>query len=139
MDIIRWSPFQEFDSMERQMRRALERAGFAPLLVPAADVYETKDEFVLQLDVPGYDEKEIEIEVFDHTLLVKGEQLETKEKAEKTFRLHERLEREFQRRFALPAEADTEHVKAKFTKGVLEVHAPKVPTAKPRKVAITKG
>ena len=139
MEIIKWSPFQELDSKERQMRRAFERAGFAPALVPAADIYETGDEFVIELDVPGYAEKELEIEVFDHTLVVKGEQASAKQEVDRTFRLHERLEREFVRRFTLPAETDTEHVKARFVKGVLELHAPKIATAKSRKVAIEKA
>lgn len=139
MAIMKRSPFQELDSMERQIRRAFEQVGFAPTLLPAADIYETKNEFVVEVDVPGYEEKEIEIEVFDHTLVVRGEQRETKEKEEKSFRLHERLEREFERRFALPAEADTDHVKAKFAKGVVEVHAPKIATAKRRKVVFQKA
>ena len=139
MAIMKRSPFQELDSMERQIRRVFEQVGFAPTLLPAADIYETKNEFVVEVDVPGYEEKEIEIEVFDHTLVVKGEQGETKEKEEKSFRLHERLEREFERRFVLPSEADTDHVKAKFVKGVVEVHAPKIANAKRRKVAFQRA
>ena len=139
MTIITRSPLHELDSMERQIRRAFEQFGFAPTLAPAADIYETNDEFVVELDVPGYEEKEIEVEIFDHTLVVKGEQHEKTEKKDKTFRLHERLEREFERRFTLPAEADTEHVKAKFVKGVLEVHAPKAATAKARRIAIARN
>jgi HSP20 family protein len=138
MAIARWSPFLELDSMERRMRRMLWEIGVAPALVPAADVYETDDEFVLELELPGYEEKELIIEVSDHTLCVKGEQAEEKEKKEKTFRLRERLEREFERRFDLPTEADAEHLKATFAKGVLEVHAPKVKTAKARKVEIAR-
>lgn len=139
MAIVRWSPFQELDSIERRMRRAFEESGFAPTLVPAADVYETEDEFVVELDVPGYDEKELEIEVSDHMLVVKGEQGETKKKIDKTFKLHERLEREFERRFSLPTEVDTEHVTATFDKGVLKVHTPKSTTLKPRKISIAKA
>jgi len=138
MAIVRWAPFQELDSIERRMRRAFEEFGFAPALVPAADVYETDGEFVVEIEVPGYEERELEIELSDHTLTVKGERGEKVEKAEKTFRLHERLERAFERRFALPLDADTERVSATFHKGVLELHAPKVETAKPRKVAIGK-
>jgi HSP20 family protein len=138
MAIVRWAPFQELDSIERRMRRAFEEFGFAPAFVPAADVYETDGEFVVEIEVPGYEEQELEIELSDHTLTVKGERSEKVEKAEKAFRLHERLERAFERRFSLPAEADTERVTATFEKGVLELHAPKVETAKPRKVAIGK-
>ncbi len=139
MAIARWSPFLELDSMERRMRRMFDQLGWAPALVPAADVYETDDEFVVELELPGYEEKELTIEVSDHTLSVKGERAETKEKKEKAFRLRERLEREFERRFELPADADAEHLKANFVKGVLEVHAPKVATAKAHKVEIAKA
>jgi HSP20 family protein len=139
MPVVKWTPFQELDSIERRMRRAFEESGFAPTLLPAADVYETDAEFVVELEVPGYDEKELSIAVSDHTLTVKGERSESTEKEEKDFRLHERLEREFERRFTLPAEADTEHVKATFAKGVLELHTPKMATAKPRKIEIAKA
>lgn len=136
--MVRWSPFQELDSMERRMRRAFEGVGFAPVLPPAVDIYETTDEFVVELEVPGFDEKELGIEVFDHTVSVKGEGKVEKDKYEKTFLVHERLERAFERRFQLPAEADTKHVRATFEKGILELHAPKLPGTKPTKVEIAK-
>ena len=138
MTIVKWTPFMELDSMERRMRRLFEEIGFAPALAPAADVYETDEEFVVELEVPGYDERELSIEVSDHTLAIKGEREKTMEQKTKEFALHERLEREFERRFVLPSEADTEHVKAVFGKGVLEVHAHKLQTAKPKKVEIAK-
>jgi HSP20 family protein len=139
MTITKWTPFTELDSMERRMRRLFEEIGFAPVLAPAADVYETDDEFVVELEVPGYEEKELSIEVSDHTLAIKGSRTKTKEETTKEFALHERLEREFERRFVFPDEADTEHMKAVFGQGVLEVHAPKLQTAKPKRVAITKS
>jgi HSP20 family protein len=139
MTIVRWTPFQELDSMERRLRRVFEEIGFAPTLAPAADVYETDDEFIVELEVPGYEEKELAIEVSDHTLRIKGERTETTLEEKRDFRLHERLEKQFERRFGLPADADSEHLKATFGKGVLKVHAPKVQTAKPRKVEIAKG
>lgn len=139
MAIVRWTPFTELDSMERRMRRIFEEIGFAPGLAPAADVYETDEEFVVELEVPGYEERELSIEVSDHTLAVKGSRERTKEEKTKEFTLHERLEREFERRFVLPREADTEQVKAVFGNGVLEVHAPKVPAAKAKHIAITKA
>ena len=136
--LVKWSPFRELDLMERRMRRMLEDVGFAPALLPAADVYETEDEFVLELEVPGYEEKELTIEAFDHTVAIAGERREVEEKSDKTFRLHEWLEKHFERRFELPPEADTKHLRAAFEKGVLEVHAPKSREAKPRKIAIGK-
>jgi HSP20 family protein len=137
--MLKWSPFQELDSMERRMRRMFEEIGFAPVLPPAADIYETDDEFVMELDVPGYEEDELAIEVFDHTVRVTGERKEAKDEGEKSFHLHERLEHKFERRFELPVEADTEHVSAKFATGVLELHAPKLEISRPHKVEITKA
>jgi HSP20 family protein len=139
MTIVRWTPFMELDSMERRMRRLFEEIGIAPGLPPATDIYETADEFVVEVEVPGYEEKELSIEVFDHTLAIKGAREKTKEEKTREFALHERLERAFERRFILPSEADTEHVKAVFSKGVLEVHAEKLPASKPKQVAIGKA
>ena len=138
MTIVKWTPFMELDSMERSMRRWFEGFGIAPAIAPATDIYETDDEYVVEVEVPGFEEKELAVEVFDHTLAIKGQRQETQEEKAKEFTLHQRLEREFERRFILPVEADTEHLKATFAKGVLEVHAPKVQKAKPKTVTITK-
>ena len=136
--LVKWSPFRELDLVERQMRRILEDVGIAPAMLPAADVYETENEFILELEVPGYAEKELTIEAFDHTVAISGDRKEIEEKKDKTFRLRERLEKHFERRFELPPEADTAHLRAVFEKGVLEVHAPKSPETKPRKIPIGK-
>jgi HSP20 family protein len=136
--LIRPPSMFEFDAIERRFRRMLEGMGFGPTVIPAADVYETGNEWVFELEVPGYEEKELTLELSDHTLTVKGTREQVKEEKEKTFRLHERLEREFERTFALPGEVDTEHVTAKFVKGVLEVHAPKTSVTEARKIEITR-
>jgi HSP20 family protein len=137
--IVRWTPFRDLDAVERRLRRMLEDVGFAPPVPPAADVYETADEVVVELEVPGFAESELAVEVSDHTVTVKGERTETKDEKQKSFRLRERLEREFERRFELPAESDTEHVEAVFANGVLELHAPRLKTVSPRRVEIAKA
>ena len=136
MALVRWFPFQEMDSLERRMRHMLDDVGITPPPPPAADMYETEGEFVVELEVPGFDQPELAIEVTDHTLTVKGDRTETTEEDEKSYYLHERLERAFVRRFSLPTNADTGKVTAEFGKGVLKVHAPKVEIAQPRKVEI---
>lgn len=133
--LTRWIPFEEFDSMERRMRRMLAQTGIVPTF-PSADLYETEGEFVVELEAPGFDKKELTIELSDHTLMIKGERAELKEKEQKTFYFKERLEKAFERRFTLPTEADTKHLTASFEKGVLEIHAPKVQISQPKKVAI---
>jgi HSP20 family protein len=137
--LVRWAPFRELDAIERRMQRMLG-AVFPPFsMLPAADIYETADEFVVELEVPGYEEKELSIEVSDHTVKVTGEHKDAKEAKDKTFWLQERLGREFERQFGLPSEADTEHVQAVFKTGVLELHAPKLQMATPRTVEISKA
>ena len=136
--IEKFSPFRDLDLMERQMRRLFSDLSFptVPPLVPAADVFETDDEFVVELEVPGYGEKELGVEVVDHTLIVKGERKEETDSKEKALRLHERLESKFERRFHLPVETDSEHVRAGYAKGVLTLHLPKETKTEPRVIEI---
>jgi len=141
--LVKQSLLPEFDSMDRRFRRMFESMPLVPTFLPqtvapAADVYETPKEVVVELEVPGYEEKELGLELSDHTLTVKGTREEIKEETEKTFALHERLERTFERTFVLPPEIDAEHVTAQFEKGVLKVHAPKLTMSKQRKIAISK-
>ena len=136
--LVRLTPLRELDLIERRMRRFFDEVGFVPAPLPAADVYETPREFVIELEVPGFAEKDLDLEVTDRTIVVKGEVKDEKEGNEKTFLLHERLERAFERRFFLPELADTEKVAATFREGVLELHAPKIAAAKPRRITIGK-
>jgi HSP20 family protein len=135
MAIVRWSPFQELETIERRMRRMFDEFGVMPAW-PAADVFEADGEYTYELEVPGFEEKELVVEVIDHTLSVKGERAEEKEEKDKSFFLRERLAKTFERRFELPAEALPEKIAAEFKQGVLIVHAPKAEAAKPRKVEI---
>ena len=88
--------------------------GLVPTLTPAADIYD--DELVVELEVPGFGENELEIEVSNHTLTVKGERKEERETKEKALRLRERLETTFERSFVLPTEADSERLTATYGK-----------------------
>jgi HSP20 family protein len=123
----------ELDAMERRLRRM-----FDVPLAPAVDVYETPEELVFELEVPGYEEKELGLEVSDHMLTIFGTHEETTEEVKKTFRLHERLGGRFERTFMLPPEIDGERVTATVEHGLLKVRAPKVEGSLPRKIAISK-
>jgi HSP20 family protein len=136
MSVMRWNPFQDFDVMERRMRRFFDDAGITPAPLPAADVYETEGEYVFELEVPGFREQELAVEVSDHMLTVKGKRTEEKEEKGKAFRLHERLAKEFERRFQLPSDVVADKLDAEFKAGVLTVHAAREKAAKPRRVAI---
>lgn len=137
--LVRWTPFREIEAMERRMRRMVDDlapSGLAGMSMPAANIYEDDDAYVVEVDVPGFEESDLDIEVTNHTLCIKGERKEEREEADKTFQLKERLERSFERRFALPEEADLDALKANYRKGVLEIRTPKSVAAESRRVEI---
>jgi HSP20 family protein len=139
--LVKRSPLVEFDGMERWLNTMLSGSGFGPLIrpfLPAADVYLSDGQYVIELEVPGFVEKELAIEISGRMLTITGTHAETKELT-KTFRLHERLASEFERTFVLPPEVDAEHVTSTFANGVLKVLAPVPTAAVPRKVPITKA
>jgi HSP20 family protein len=136
MTLVRWSPFQDIETVDRRIRRMFDQVGIVPAW-PAADVYESNGEYIYELEVPGYEEKDLAVMVRDRMLTVRGEKAEKKEEKEKTFYLNERLAKTFERRFELPTEAMTDKVAAEFKQGVLIVHAPKAAEVEPRKIAIT--
>jgi HSP20 family protein len=134
--------YPEFESMERRLRRVFDSFPIGTSLLesttmPAADVYETPTEFVVELEIPGFDTNELSLDLSDHTLTVKGARAEHRDEAEKTFRMQERLERTFERTFPLPAEVDADGITASFEQGVLKVHAPKLAAAKQREITIS--
>lgn len=103
---------------------------------PACDVRETEKSFHFSFDLPGLKEDEVDIEIDDKTLTVRGERKsETEEKEESRYFVERRFGR-FERRFQLPDSANTEQVVADFKNGVLEVTVPKTPKASPVKVKI---
>ncbi len=133
----RWTPFRDLELMDQRLRRIFPT--LLPTITPATDIVETKDEIVFELEVPGYEEKELDVEVGDHLLTVAGRREVEKESTEKAVRLHERLESMFERSFQLPLEADAEHLKASYGKGILTLRVPKTARPKPLKVPIAKA
>jgi HSP20 family protein len=107
--------------------------------VPAMDLVEGEDEFVLRADLPGLSEQDVNIELEDNVLTISGERKsEHEERKEGYFRL-ERSAGVFTRTLTLPDGVDPERVRASFDRGVLEVRIPKPEQRKPRKVTITAG
>jgi HSP20 family protein len=137
--LVRQPPASEFGWLDRGFRRLLSDMPFAFAgLAPAADVYETPDEYVVELEVPGYEETDLSLEVANRTLTIKGARDEVKADEDKTYRLRERVQLAFERTFMLPPEVDGEQVEAAFENGVLKIHAPKLVSALPRTVEISK-
>ncbi len=147
MAIIRWDPFRDLVTLRERMNRLFEDAftsrGEEKDLVasswsPSVDIYETENEIVLTAEVPGVDEKNIEIKLEDNTLSLKGDRNFEKETKEENYHRIERAYGSFYRSFTLPRNIDQDNIKAESENGILRITMPKKPELKPKKVKILK-
>jgi HSP20 family protein len=107
--------------------------------IPAVDVYEDEKQVVLKLEVPGVEEKDLDVSVENHTLTVKGERKFEKEEKEENFHRIERRYGSFYRAFTLPTTVDTENVAASYNAGVLKLELKKKPEAQPKQIKVNVG
>lgn len=135
--------FDDFRPLGWRLPRAatgldLSSAGSGWEVNPAFDVAEKETEYEITAELPGIDEKNVEIKLSNHLLTIKGEKSETKEQKEKDYYLSERRFGSFQRSFQVPEGVDVEHIDANFAKGVLTVHLPKTREARQaeKKIAV---
>lgn len=103
---------------------------------PAVDIYETENELLLKADLPGVDMKDIDIQLENGTLTLRGERKFQNESKEGGFHRVERSYGSFARYFTLPETVNTESVKADYKNGVLTVKLPKKEIAKPRQIKV---
>lgn len=106
-------------------------------VAPAMDLVEKDDRYEISVELPGLDEKNVEIKLSNHTLTIKGEKSEEKKDNQKDYYLSERRYGSFQRSFSLPDGVDADKIDASFTKGVLTVKLPKTVEAKKAEKKIT--
>jgi HSP20 family protein len=110
------------------------RRGLTWATTPAVDVVESEKAYEITAELPGMDEKNIEVKVANGNLTIKGEKQEEKEEKKKDYYLHERSFGAFERSFSVPEGVDADKIEASFKKGVLTVTLPKTPEAqKPAK------
>jgi HSP20 family protein len=106
---------------------------------PAVDVYEDDHQVTLKIEVPGIDEKDIDVRLENNTLTVNGERKLEKEEKEENYRRVERQYGSFTRSFTLPQTVDAEGVSAQYDKGVLKIKLAKKAEAKPKQIKISVG
>ena len=146
--LTRWEPFREFSTLQDRINRvfrdsyssagqdeALTTSSFAP----AVDVYEDEHKVTLKIEVPGIDEKDIDVRVENNTLTVHGERKIEKEEKEENYRRVERQYGSFTRTFTLPNTVDQESVHADYDKGVLKITLAKKSEAKPKQIKVNVG
>src|SRR6266704_6373955 len=140
--ITRWDPFREFSTLQDRMNRLFrdsygdtrEEALSTSTFAPPVDVYEDDHNITLKIEVPGIDEKDIDVRIENNTLVVHGERKFEKEEKEENFRRVERQYGSFTRSFTLPNTVDTDHVQAQYDKGILKVQLAKKAEAKPKQI-----
>ncbi len=127
--LLSWDPFREMAPLP-----ALEDRATA--FVPAFDVKETKEAYLFKADVPGIQDKDLEVTITGNRLTVGGKRDEEKEERSDRYYTYERNYGSFSRSFTLPDGADTDKLRASLDSGVLTVTVPKKPEVQPKKVAV---
>lgn len=144
MAVVRWEPFREFTALQNELGRFVNQLWGVPApsgdagttWLPPIDVWETEDELVLAVDLPGITEDKVAIEVDDGVLTISGERERRTEQESDRFYRFERRFGSFSRSVTLPQGIDTSKISADFEGGVLEVHVPKPEERKPTRVQI---
>jgi len=146
MAVIRWEPARELSMLQNEMNRlfgtmldptAANAARGTARWMPAIDLIEHDDAFVLHADLPGMDDDDISIEVQDDVLTLSGTRSSTVEQRGEGRTRIERASGSFTRSLGLPDGVDPEQITARFDRGVLEVRIPKPEQRRPRRVTIS--
>ena len=149
MAVIRWEPVGELNTIQNEMNRlfntffdesaATARGSGSRRWVPAMDLVETADQYILRADLPGLSDDDINIQLEDNVLTISGERKTQHEAHEEGYYRIERAFGNFARSLTLPDGVDPNAVQAHFDRGVLEIRIPKPEQKKPRQVQIALG
>jgi HSP20 family protein len=146
-----WESLREFPTMQDRMNgmnrliresnshEGPEEALTTTTLAPPVDIYEDEHDIILKIEVPGIEEKDIDVSIQSNTLTVHGERKIEKEEKEENFRRVERQYGSFTRSFTLPSSVDPGQVSARCDKGVLNINLAKKAEAKPTQIKVNVG
>jgi HSP20 family protein len=149
-NLIRWNPrsddmtvtdpFRAVDQMMNDLWAdwpfRFQSDTMRPMLRPAMDVVENEADLTVRIDLPGLTSDDVNVEIEDHTLTIRGEIGDTVEQEGDRYHYRERSYGAFQRSIRLPNTLDTEKVDATFENGVLSINIPKLPQAKPKQITV---
>jgi len=145
MTLVTWRPMREFDSMFDRMNRMFgsqfhgannEQEYAAGEWCPLTDIYETEEEYIFKVELPGMDKKDINIEVKDDVLWIRGERREDMDANKDNYHRIESRSGKFSRSFRLPRGIDQEKIKASMKNGILELKVAKPEEKKPKAISI---
>ncbi len=141
MAIVRWDPFKDFLSLHDDFDRLF---GIGPLSdkdakrrwTPACDLRETEKEVIVDCELPGMEGEDVDVEVDDNILIIKGERKSSSETKEGDYKRIERRHGSFARYLTLPQTIDQEKIEATFDKGILKIRMEKLAIEKPKSVKV---
>jgi HSP20 family protein len=150
MALARWNPARDLmqmrEEMDRLFNQVMGRGGDGEeatwgrgLWAPPVDIYETDDAFTLKAELPGFSKDDLQIELHDNRLTLRGERKHETDVKEEQYHRRERVYGRFERAFWLPTPVDADKIQATFKDGVLELRLPKSEAAKPKRISITEG
>jgi len=141
--ITRWDPFRDLVQLQDRVNRLFQDSaqgreeGFnTASFVPPVDIYEDEHSIVLKAEVPGIDQKDLDIRIENNVIVIRGERKFEKETKEENFHRIERRYGSFQRSFGLPNTVNTENVTADYENGILKVTLAKRAEAKPKQIKV---
>jgi HSP20 family protein len=145
MSITKWTPLTNLISLTDRLNRLFDEGFWGemegesmPLTrwQPATDIYETKDSYNFKIELPGFKKDDVNVEIKDNTLMIRGEKKMDNEVKKENYHRIERFYGSFQRTFQLPQNVEAGKVKAKMESGVLEIVVPKSEKAKAKSIPV---
>ena len=146
MQLVRFNPMKEMFGIHNRMNHIFDDF-FTPTLKgdqglslwdwePVVDIYDNDDNIVIKAELPGVDKENIDVDVKGRFLTLKGERSAENAVKEEKYHRKERVYGKFERVFTLPAEVDSEKIKADYKDGILTIHIPKPAKEQPRQITI---
>ena len=146
MNLVKWNPWREMPAVQGSLNRFFDDPFFRisrmaddsemGMWNPAVDIYEKDDHFMIKAELPGVDKNDIKIDLKDRLLTLSGERTYDNEVNEENYYRRERTYGKFQRAFTLPADVDSDKIKAEYKDGVLQIEVPKPEEKKAKRVTI---
>ena len=146
MSLVRWNPWREMSTLQHRINHLLNEPFFRSdsendelrmgSWYPAVDMFDDGDTIVIKAELPGMDKKDISVDIEDRVLTLSGERSYDNEVKEENYYRRERASGTFKRAFNLPADVDSDKIKADFKDGVLKVEIPKPEEKKPKQITV---
>ena len=145
MELVRWEPFDGLDRIHSRINDLFDETfGRArtystatnPVWVPPVDILESRDSYLIRVELPGMKKEDFNLEVKERNLILSGERKFEEPANGVEYHRMERAAGRFSRSFSLPQTVKADEIKATYRDGILEIHVSKADEAKPKQIAI---